>query len=711
MLMRPLISRELLRECRHRVHFIGRSLLVAALAGIVLWRWQEAGRPTSLWGPSGVYRYERAIPAMMARYGTMLFGIWAVLQYVGVCVFSMVRSAAVADERRSGSLPLLQITRLSSGGVILGSFVSVMGRALFTMLLALPVLVIARSFGGFTMEQVAMVSVVTVVAAAHVAALTLFIASRSSGTGAAIAIAVVLQGVWLLVMAFPDVSEFVCREAPALNALTFVLEVTDGARYAAPHLGALIASRLGLTAVYLALAVALLGRPAWRPGRRIKRALVAADGFFMRISRRRVILWRGGLGPCKRNPILWRERAASLMGQRDHMIRLLYWAMLGFIAVLLVLAPFIDDMALLAVAVAGMVMVPLLVFAIFLVVRPATAFARERQQRTLALLAVTPLSAGRIVIGKYVFGLRMLWVPVVLMAIFFGCTMYVDGVDDMGPDAPLMLLSLLALAPMLLSQILYVGAGARTSVQGIAAGAVLFAGAILFGHPDPRWDLLGKIVPDGLFEMSSVEYLPAIACAAAAALLARRRRLVTNAAFLGLLIVGSLWLGKALGLGDLRLWNSRVFPDLVPMAAIVGSAVTLLVLVSIVLRRYRVARNLVIWTILVVAGLAATQIFAGATWWLFSLAVAAAWWRAARYAGPGIVNRTALALLAPWIVHMLMRPLLYREEWWQSGFPVVVVAIETPPYHVILIAQVLLVAVVFLAATVRQLDRLMERNG
>ena len=128
MVTSALIWRELLRECRHSMHFVSRTGFVLILAGFVCWYWI----------PMGLFDV-RTAQAELARHGTALFAIWALVQYVALVAFTTVRSGALADERAKGSLPLARITCLGDRGVVLGWYASVMGRAAFTMLLALPV--------------------------------------------------------------------------------------------------------------------------------------------------------------------------------------------------------------------------------------------------------------------------------------------------------------------------------------------------------------------------------------------------------------------------------------------------------------------------------------------------------------------------------------------------------------------------------------------
>ena len=88
-------------------------------------------------------------------------------------------------------------------------------------------------------------------------------------------------------------------------------------------------------------------------------------------------------------------------------------------------------------------------------------------------------------------------------------------------------------------------------------------------------------------------------------------------------------------------------------------------------------------------------------------------WRAVMYAGPGLINRAALALLVTWLVYGTLSLFLtvfshgsfssYGRRAWTWTF--------TPPGWLFVLGVTGAVAVFFLWATVRQLDGLMQRNG
>jgi len=581
MLVRPLINRELLRECRRTMHFVARTVFVLALALYVAWRW------------IGIGAYgQQNVQTLMARYGTSLFIGWAVVQYVVIWALSTIRAASLADERRIGSLQLMRATALLDRGVIVGWFLSVMGRALFTMALALPVLVMSRSFGGFTMGQVWVVLLITIATAAVSAAFTLCIAATSNSTGNALISSVVLQALALTgVFVLDDqlrVMSLVTLEGPALLSNT-IRSVSFGFK----HLPMFLAIRLVLTALWLCLAIRLLKRPPARFGRPVKRMLVAADRFFLRFSNHKAILWRSGLGECKRNPILWRERAVSVLGQRDHVIRIWYTPVIVLIAMTLLALVFFGDEIALVLLVTGLVGIPVLLTALFLIVPPAMAFVRERQQQTLGLLAATPLSAREIVLGKYYFCLRRFTVPLALGVVFvILAIMALGSWPDVEERIPLLLLP--AFVPLFLAEMLFVTQGVRSTGKAIVAAAVTLTAVAQLANPE----LVTEMFRDGddLLLLPNMVYVPAMAFLAVAAVLAKRMRVMRNGFFL------------------------------------CGMTCALLLSVGMLTIRHDLMHEY------------------GFGLPILSIALIVAVVRAMRFAGPGVVNRTVLTIMLHWLV-------------------------------------------------------------
>jgi len=668
-LIRPLVSRELLRECRHGTHFLGRGLLVTVLALFVAWRWLQ------------FRAYGGELPqAAMARHGTWLLIGWATLQYIAVWAFSTIRAAALADERRLGSLPLMRTTALLDGGVILGWFVSVMGRALFTMALALPMLVISRSFGGFTMVQIGLILLVTILSAATIAAFTLCVAATSGSTGSAVLASVIIQAL-ALTSVFIIEDQLGGMQLRWFEGPAMLSNVIAGWAPSWKYVAGFVGVRLLLVGFWLVMATAFLKRPPLRAGQPLKRVLKAADRFFVRLSPKWLILWRGGLGECKGNPILWRERAVSVLGQRDHLIRMFYWPLAVLTgAVLVLLLSGLTGPAM-GVAVLGLVGVPLLIFGILLIVPPAMAFVRERQQETLGSLAVTPLSARQIVLGKYLFSLRRLVVPSAIAGLVLGLMVAVEFKYGLSEIWKLLVVCApLVIGALVVAEILYAAAGTRSAAKAIVAGAVLFGAALATSDPEVIEEISFDFVHDLFLPLSStVAYTPAVVIAVMAAALAPRLRVMRNAVVLASLLFGP---NLFMGLADMAGISQRSALLMLSLAATIATFVPLLAWGR---GWWRLG-----WVALVfsLTGLLYILPFS----WGFAvlwLALSLALIRILRYAGPGMVNRTLLVVMTHTV---LVGGALGIGSW-------------------ALIPVVALATCAFLVLTTWQLDKLIGRNG
>ena len=486
MLIRPLATRELLRECRRGTHFVGRVLLVLVVSGIACVQWLTLSATVG----------RLSAQAAAARAGTRLFTTWAVLQFLAVCVFTTLRSASLADERRIGSLQLARTTALGDGGIILGWFASAMGRSLLTVLLAVPVLAMSRSFGGFTANQVMAVIAVTVLAAAFASSLTLMLASRSTSAGGVVMASGMVQVFWLAcsTRTFQRMLDFrwmrdLFKEAAWLNSGSLLAVYSrHGPTWVHPQdyfdaqgagtFGLCVAVRLLGVVLLLALATINLRWPALKFTRRVKGFLTGVEKFFLSLSEGKLVIWRPKLGACTGNPILWRERAVSIVSRKDHVARIAYLSAIAVIGVAVVFGLFIEADLAAAVVIVGLVSIPCLLIFLTTIVPPATAFSKERREKTLPLLAVTPLTAEEIVRGKYGFAMRRLVVPMGIVLLIAVAMEYASHGDNREPIV--VLLCGVSLVPLAVALVFYVCASAGNSAKAIAAAlAVLLLSAMV----------------------------------------------------------------------------------------------------------------------------------------------------------------------------------------------------------------------------------------
>ncbi len=718
-IVRPIVWRELLRESRHRTHFGGRALIAIILGAIVLSVGLSLGGsargPASgvfLTGPVRPSYYPVApspmasVQANMAELGTQLFTIWAIGQYFALCALGTIRAASLAQERRADRLPLLTITGLGGRGVILGTYASILVRALFTMLLMLPILALARGFGGFTAGQACLAAGIAFVAAAYAAALTLALASLVSGTAAAVVLSAVVQAILMAVFYVWLVPSLFANFGPSGNELSaeifgvlahsfgLVTMVVQGRSPPWDVLAFYAVARVLLCCACLKLAMVLTQRPAADPGRHLKHTLMAMDRYFLHFAgfggQGKRVLWKSGLGECRGNPIYWRERAISVVGQRDHMIRVLYGSavLLSIVLTVALVTNWADIGGKLAVI--GVIGVPLLLAGLLMLVQPALAFAREKEHGGLDSLVVTPMTPRQFVMGKYWYALRSIAVPLIVGLVFWCLVKGFAVINEMGSDVR-SLAEVVLMVPLVVAMILYVAAGARSAVGGILGGVAVLVGLGLAYWINVlvtlweflyRWGGQGNESYYGVFmRLSKAVISPSVGCCVVLLLLCSYLTAPYSKWMRNGLVIASFVLVPAL--------LSSLAQELLPSSLFIAIPVALAVYMAIRLKKIHVAA-------VVAAGAALIYATGGfSVPYLFLLVLQLAFWRGARYADAGVFNR---AFVAAELVAVTMS--------------VLGMAIRPSRGEISLLILLIVGAVAaFLSFTIRQFDQLVERNG
>jgi len=673
-------AREMVRESRNLVHFIIGAIFVAGLAYFVVFHWEPPRGGVS------------SAPTFRGL-GRGLFVVYAFGQYAAVVLLGVVRAARFSEERREGRLALLRITRLSEGGVVRGEFCSLAARSLVTMLLGAPILVLGTAFGGFTFTQAWQACAITFCAGCQAVAVTMAAATTSRSGAATATLSAVVQGIWFAGVVVSGAGE----SQPWLHSYVALKGIVAG-ETSGRALLLVAVTRLASVAALMVVTSAALKREIPHPGRMIRQLLSQIDRVLVGKKRKRATLWQGGLPPLEGNPILWRERAVSLVGRRDHLIRFVY---LTVGAILLSLGAGFAIAGLDFIVSAGILAffaAPLFLLVLVTVVPPATAFAREHSSGALSILAASPLTARTIVWGKFLAVLRLVVLPVVLLAAASALVFFVRGKGSVARAVTE--LALLSTALPLAAMILYVGVGAKNVAGGIGAGVIVLVCAVIsFGH-----NPVGLPVFASIFQaVHGSPYIGLAAFILAAALLSRHTRLMSNSialacflavpylALLGLsqrlfpiatshaarvMVVNYMLIGAAAATAAILL-KGRFLPILFVGGALLGSAAYLS-------NHYFL---MIDW--LMVVEVLLVLLFACATYWVKT----------------GVPNRTGLTIAFIFAVATLFfqRSVQYRAFWGQYEL--------TTVNCVFLVAVSLAVTALFLVNTSRQLDGLMERNG
>jgi ABC-type transport system involved in multi-copper enzyme maturation permease subunit len=389
----------------------------------------------------------------LARFGTILFQILAPLQLALAVFFSaMFAASAVAQEKDRRTLVLLLLTRLSNSELVLGKLLASLLSVLVMLAGALPLFMVSALLGGVSFEQIARVFAITLASVVVCGSLGSTLALWREKTFQALAMTLLLLGLWLAVwriVAMLPQSWYglPCQTwAAGFSPLEAIIEATRPG--IAPAQSHATLGRLG-TPVNLFLVVAVLISLVlngvavamvriWNPSREVQlvpsevdasgpesiwgaehdaeqatttnasRRCPAPEGSPAPAAAERVA--RGGRGYARMsypatarrvwdNPIIWREIRTWAYGRRILVIKLVYLALFGLAAFGLHWVMRTDQL----MAHSGSTVALVLLFLLSLVLvnaQAVTSMTSERDGRALDLLLVTDLTPKEIVFGK-----------------------------------------------------------------------------------------------------------------------------------------------------------------------------------------------------------------------------------------------------------------------------------------------------------------------
>jgi len=403
----------------------------------------------------------------MARFGSILFQVLALLQLIVVVFFAAFAAAgAVAQEKDRRTLILLLMTRLSNCELVLGKLLAALLNVLVMAAAAVPVFAMIVLFGGVSFAQVGRVFAVTLAAALVGGSLGSTLAlwrEKTFQTLALTALTLVLWiGAWEAVYRVGQ-SEDVAGVSVATLAVGFhpfraVLAAARPTPVGDPSLGWLGSSAnlflvfsIGLTALLNVMAIARVR--VWNPSREVRRSgqndqtpqetiwgvqhdLAESEAAAETARAGHVDARVKAADTAKArevwdHPILWREVCTWAYGHRVIAIRLAY--LLLFAAVSVALYFTIGEGAAepregmwAMIPSAAMPLVPFFVVSLVIVNALAvTSITNERDGLALDLLLVTDITPREFVFGKL---LGVLWVthlmvflPMVLCVVLWWC--------------------------------------------------------------------------------------------------------------------------------------------------------------------------------------------------------------------------------------------------------------------------------------------------
>jgi ABC-type transport system involved in multi-copper enzyme maturation permease subunit len=369
----------------------------------------------------------------LARFGTILFQIFAPLQLaLGVFFSAVLTASAVAQEKDRRTLDLLLITRLSNSELVLGKLLASLLMVGVLLGTSLPLFAIILLFGGVSPGQVVRVYAVTAAAALVSGSLGSTLALWREKTFQSVAMTLLVLVLWLAIW------EVVARDASGeawggLTSQTWAIgfspwqAILEAARpYPAvdPALGVLGAPANLFLLVSVSLAVLLNGAAIalvryWNPSREAH-AFVREDETWHRQSiwgAEQEVAGESGLASVAPsagselvrsaqstrrvwdNPILWREICTWAYGRKIVLIRLAYLAF--FVMVAGGLLWFLPAGGAMAWSDASLALVPLFLLSLVLVnAQAVTSLTSERDSRAIDLLLVSDLTPKEFVYGK-----------------------------------------------------------------------------------------------------------------------------------------------------------------------------------------------------------------------------------------------------------------------------------------------------------------------
>ncbi len=377
----PLLVREALTAPRQVKHFLLRAGYLGALfvlmytAAQVTFGWQQVRNLADI-----------------ARFGELVFQIFAVVQITLVMFFSVLFSAGnVAQEKDRRTLLLLLMTDLRDAELVLGKLLASLMLPLLLVGISYPAFVLISWLGGVSQTQIGCILAISCIVGVTCAAWGSLVAFWREQTFQTLAISLIGVVLWLALI--ETVLWFTgAAWVAGLNPFRAVLTVLDP--FNVPHFATATlwsVLELGLLAAGLVTATVVQLR-IWNPSRTLTEARTEAEGETERTRHARTV-WE--------NPVIWREMMTRAYGRKTVFIKLAYLVVAAAAAYVVSGIPANAPLVMGMVTPAGFAFIGIGLLALLLVnTQAVTALTSERDASTLELLLVTELTAAEFVYGK-----------------------------------------------------------------------------------------------------------------------------------------------------------------------------------------------------------------------------------------------------------------------------------------------------------------------
>ena len=429
----PIIAREVLTAPRPLRYYLWRASF-ACLLFILLWTaWQ------SIVGWQDVREL-----GIMARFGGVLYGMFAMLQLTLMLFFApLSTAAAVAYEKDRRTFTLLMMTALGDLEIVVGKLVAGLLNIMVILGAGIGLLSVCALFGGISFGQVVNLFAVTAASGVAGGAMGLLIALWRDRTFQSISLTILMvvfsvTGVELFTVLYPDLEFLGVPVGDVLNpyrALIAVLYPPSDEAAGLIHASSMVYIGVRLTFAALVIAFGTRMLRVWNPGHNEPREVGDEEGEVVetlieidettetpvpaaaaaavastpdgsttglnvpRRTHRRITAAPKPYRKAWSNPILWRELMTRAYGRRPLIIKacylLLYALGAGFFLSLGqgLENPLGTGLALIPVGLAILSLV-------LINAQGVTSLTSERDSGALDLLLVTELSPGDFIYGK-----------------------------------------------------------------------------------------------------------------------------------------------------------------------------------------------------------------------------------------------------------------------------------------------------------------------
>ncbi len=407
----PIFSREAITSPRQLKHFVVRSGYVAALFVLMY---------TTSQATFGWQTVQTA--GEVARFGSLLFQIFSLVQLVLVLFFALLFAAGnVAQEKDRKTLILLLMTDLKDRELVLGKLLSSLLLVGVLLAASIPVFTLIYALGGISLSQIVAslaICAATALAAGSWGSLVALWREKTFQTlaisvlGTVLFIGVIEAGA---VFAPADVGYWIGLFNP-FRAMMMVLDPlgASGGGLPVAHIGALLALTAALNAV------SILRLRVWNPSRSLfvppkEDDIDAATG-------------KGKVRAVWSNPVIWREMRTKAYGRKIFAIKLAYLAIFAAAVAMIASSPAGSSgaMVLGMISVNGFAFVVLGLISLLLInAQAVTSLTTERDLKTLELLLVTNITAKEFVYGKLggiFYNTKEIILPPLLLAVYFAWT-------------------------------------------------------------------------------------------------------------------------------------------------------------------------------------------------------------------------------------------------------------------------------------------------